>query len=265
MQWFTRLVLGLPPRAQDIRELREAAPELFSDNEARPFHRRKRLYFHPAFLDSLELREAVREWIKECHEQYPEPREGEPCDHPFCRRKARNLRTNDSPHDVMEMMVVGGGKNFNPPAKSFFDLINATKKKKSRVRRLIMTDPYIYSDVGQAGNTGGFSNLVKLMQHLNIDEKSSFELQLTPRVSEEKKTDLQNKIKIEFPGCALSSHRSSSTFHDRFILIEYEDGERRAWYGPSLNGLDSDSIVIFGDVTEASALKQLSQRLLGDS
>ena len=264
MQWFTRLVLGLPPRAQDIRELRELAPELFFDREVRGATRRSRVHFHPAFWDSHEFREAVRAWVQEFDEQAPESQEGEPCDHPFCPRKQRSLSANESPHAVMEMMVVAGGTEFNPPAKSFFDLINATKKKYSIVRRVIMTDPFIYADIGQSGSRGGFTNLVKLLGHLNIEQTTSFELQLTPRVGQEKRDELQNMIKKEFPDCTLTSHKSTSTFHDRFIFVEYHDGERRAWYGPSLNGLNSDSIVIFGDVTEASALKQLSQRLLSD-
>ena len=263
MQWLTRLVLGLPARAQDIKELREAAPELFADNVDRLRIRRGRLYFPPTYLDSLELREAVQAWIRQSHEREPENREAEPCDLPFCPRKTRNVSSADTPHSVMEMMVVAGGlgKEFNPPAKSFFDLINATKKKRSNVRRVIMTDPYIYADIGQTGSTGGFSNLIKLLRHLNIGEQASFELQLTPRVGEDKKLDLQSRIAREFTGCTLSSHKATSVFHDRFIFVEYEDGDRRAWYGPSLNGLNSDSVVIFGDVTESGGPSQFLRQL----
>lgn len=80
------------------------------------------MYLHPAFWDSRELLEVVRAWIQESEELAPEIQEAEACDHPFCPRKERSLSNNESPHSVMEMMVIAGGKEFNPPSKSFFDL-----------------------------------------------------------------------------------------------------------------------------------------------
>ena len=213
-------------------------------------------------LDSREFTRAVREWAQEVEEFPEDDGKAEPCTSPFCPLKESNLNIADSSCSVMKMMVVGGGDKSKPPAKSFFDLIDITKKKNAVVRRIIMTDPFIYADIGESGSAGGFKNLVLLLKHLNIDEAQKFGLELSPRANDKKKSSLQKMLKTNFSNCILSSHRNKSIFHDRFILAEYDDGECRAWYGPSLNGLNSDSVVIFGDVTQASALKQLSSKLV---
>lgn len=262
MQWLTRLLLGLPPREQDIRELQDTAPELFSSKMGMTPSRPGIIHLHRVFLDSLEFREAIQTWVREYSgEKEPFNNQVEPCDHPFCRRKGNSDNKNESPHAVMEMMVVGGGKHSNPPAKSFFNMLNSTKKKKSKIKLVIMTDPYIYSDIGQTGSEGGFDNLIQVLKHLNINDTDTFELQLTPKGINKKDT-LQKTITLTFPNCSLSTHRTASTFHDRFILVEYEDGDHRGWYGPSLNGLSSDSIIIFGDITDRNTLQQLSKMLL---
>ncbi|HFI5594346.1 TPA: hypothetical protein ACGQSU_002954 [Raoultella planticola] len=256
MEWFTRMILNLPPRAKDVKELRDSAPELFTDEEIKEnisYHQR---YIHPLYWDIYELREAVRVWLQDFEGQTPE---GDYCDHPCCiiRKMAR-----DNADGYMHMMTVAGGRDRNPPAKSFFDLINATKIKNATVLRVILTDPYIYFDIGQNGDGGGFNNLLKLLEHLNINSSTEFRLELTPQSDSETKDRFEREIQQKFPQCTVSNHNNSSSFHDRFIFVQYSNNQCKAWYGPSLNGLNSNSIIIFGDLTDSNAVRQLSQRLL---
>lgn len=258
MEWFTRMILDLPPRAKDVKELRESAPELFSNEKCKGITKHPRAFFHPLYWDAYELREAIRDWLQRFEEPVTDIPERDSCNHPYCLRKKGGFNVNND----MQLMTVAGGKGHNPPAKSFFNLIDATKIKKAIVQRVILTDPYIYSDIGQNGNGGGFDNLLKLLEHLNILSTSSFELKLTPQNDLQKIDRLEKRIQQKFTRCSVSNHSNTSTFHDRFIFVQYNSGEEKAWYGPSLNGLNSDSIIIFGDLTEADALMQLSQRLL---
>ena len=255
MEWYTRMILNLPPRAKDVKELRESAPELFTDEEIKETTRYLRRYIHPLYWDTYELREEVRVWLQDFEEKMPE---GDYCDHPCCIRKTAG----DNADGYMHMMTVAGGRDRNPPAKSFFDLINATKIKNATVLRVILTDPYIYFDTGQNGDGGGFNNLLKLLEHLNIDSSTEFRLELTPQNDSEKKDRFETKIQQEFPSCTVFNHNNASTFHDRFIFVQYNNSQCKAWYGPSLNGLNSNSIIIFGDLTDSNAVQQLSQRLL---
>lgn len=254
MAWFTRMILNLPPRAKDVKELRESAPELFTDEEIKETTKDHRRYIHPLYWDRYELREAVRVWLQDFEEKTPEE---DYCDYPCCIRK----KAGDNADGYMHAMTVAGGSDRNPPAKSFFDLIDATKIKSATVLQVILTDPYIYSDIGQNGDGGGFDNLLKLLEHLNIDSSTKFELKLTPQNDLEKKESFKKKIKQKFSCCEVLDHDRSSTFHDRFIFVKYNNNQCKAWYGPSLNGLNSKSIIIFGDLTDNNAVKQLSQRL----
>lgn len=258
MEWFTRMLLDLPPRYEDIKELMDSVPELFSNERIEEIEKQHRTFRHPIYWDSYELREAIRDWLRRYGVPELDVNKENTCGHPDCLR----LKGRSSNSDYMQMMTVAGGRDNNPPAKSFFDLINATKITNSVVHRVILTDPFIYSDIGQNGEEGGFNNLLKLLETLNVVDSSEFSLQLTPQNDKEKIARFENSIKRKFPKCSVSNHKNRSTFHDRFILVQYSDGKSKGWYGPSLNGLNSDSIIIFGDLTDTNALAQLSQRLL---
>lgn len=55
-------------------------------------------------------------------------------------------------------------------------------------------------------------------------------------------------------------HRDNK-FHDRFYLVRDKNGQMLGVFGPSLNGLSSDSIVIMGDINEPKIIDILNQRL----
>ena len=258
MEWFNRMVLGLPPRAKDLKELKESAPELFSNEDSFPVTPIIYPFIHHFYWNTHEFRELVKIWVQSYKENAEERSEEGYCDHLYCLRK----KVISDAEGYMQMMTVAGGKGRNPPAKSFFDLINKTKIKNTNVVRVILTDPFIYTDVGQTGEGGGFSNLLTLLENLNNSTQSTFELQLTPQNNVEKKDRFESSIKQKFPNCTVSNHNNSSTFHDRFIFVQYANGEHRAWYGPSLNGLGSNSIIIFGDLIDNNAVTQLSKMLL---
>ncbi|MRS19805.1 hypothetical protein GJV08_11625 [Enterobacteriaceae bacterium RIT692] len=258
MEWFNRMILGLPPRAKDVKELKDSAPELFSNDNSDPFTPIDHFFGPHFYWTTHELRDSVKIWVQSYEDIAADRPEEGYCDHPHCLRK----KGISDVEGYMQMMTVAGGKDRNPPAKSFFDLINATKIKNTEVARVILTDPFIYSDIGQTGEGGGFSNLLILLENLTNSTASTFELQLTPQNNVEKKDKFENSIKQKFPNCTVSNHKNSSTFHDRFIFVQYANGFHKAWYGPSLNGLGSNSIIIFGDLTDNNAVTRLSQMLM---
>ncbi|HEM7507749.1 TPA: hypothetical protein U2J54_000723 [Providencia rettgeri] len=255
MEWLTRMALGLPPRAEDVKKLKEIAPELFSSEK---YHSAEKFLFPPYYYSSEELRELISIWLKKIEQSDVDTPPKDTCSYPHCIRKVDTSNGGD----CIEMMTIAGGKAQNPPAKSFFNLIDSTKLKNSVVQRVILTDPYIYSDIGQHGEIGGFNNLLELLEHLNILSDTKFTLELTPQNDSDKITRFENSIKKKFSNCTVSNHRNDSKFHDRFILVQYTDETSIAWYGPSLNGLNSSSIVIFGDLTDNNALSKLTKLLL---
>lgn len=257
MEWFVRMMLNLPPRDKDIKELKEIAPELFS-GEKKFINKNYKIPIYPFYIDDYELREIIKIWLQNSEKDITDISRNKLCDYPYCLKKKDNPDTDD----CMQMMTIAGGKEQNLPAKSFFHLIDTTKIKGVEIKSVILTDPYIYTDIGQSGNSGGFTQLLKLLEHLNINCNDSFELQLTPQNDLNKRNNFASQIKKTYPNCIVLEHKKNSIFHDRFIFVQYIGEKKKAWYGPSLNGLNSNSIIIFGDITDNIALEKLSRMLL---
>lgn len=194
MEWFTRMILDLPPRTKDIKELRESAPELFSNKKREDITEHSEVFFHPFYWNAQELKEAIHDWLQRFEARVTDTSEYGACDHPNCPRNREGCNANNH----MQLMTVAGGKGHNPPAKSFFDLIDKTKRKSAIVQQVILTDPYIYSDIGQNGEGGGFDNLLKLLEHLNILDTTPFELKLTPQSDLQKKDIFEKEIQKNF-------------------------------------------------------------------
>ncbi len=127
-------------------------------------------------------------------------------------------------------------------------------------REVILTDPYIYSDVSEDGLEGGFSNLVAYLQALGISADDSFSLRMTPspkRGTVTAKKNLHRYLKIKFKNIQFKDYSPQLKFHDRFYVVRHRSGKIKGVFGPSINGLTSDAIVLMGDIDELQPLKKL--------
>lgn len=261
MDWFIRFSLGLPARVEDAVALRKALPEL----ERRDFHlvhRRPFWFFHPDFNTSKELFDALQSWISKV--ETPEvffPHEYNNCPSNNCP-----LRSNfpgakrDEGQSIVRLMVAAGGPNAKPPKDSFLDLVKRTHPKKDPPREVILTDPYIYSDVSEDGHEGGFSNLVAYLEALGLSADEHFTLRTTPspkRGTKTAKKNLHRHLKTKFKNIKFKDYSPQLKFHDRFYVVLHRSGDIKGVFGPSINGLTSDAIVLMGDIDELQPLKKL--------
>lgn len=129
-------------------------------------------------------------------------------------------------------------------------------------REVILTDPYIYADEGEGGATGGYGSLVQYLKALNLTQDSEFILRLNPapkRATTAAKTLLARTVKTAFPRVRLDTFSTGSRFHDRFYLVRDRDGSIAGLFGPSLNGLGTDSVVLMGALEHKRTLERLER------
>ena len=160
---------------------------------------------------------------------------------------------------VLRLMTVGGGSDRRAPIREFLDLVRRVHKG-SRAREVILTDPYIYSDAGEDDRTGGYANLVEYLRALNLGEDSEFVVRLNPRAkraSQAVKEILKRAIRDAFPRARVETFTGNSHFHDRFYLVRDAAGGFTGIFGPSLNGLDSNSVVLMGELEQTKTLERL--------
>jgi hypothetical protein len=158
---------------------------------------------------------------------------------------------------LLHLMFVGGGRK--PPRDQFLDLVRRVHKGTS-AREEILTDPYIYSDAGEGGTRGGYENLIEYLHALNLAKTSEFTLSVNPsprNASEAAKLGFKRTVTDAFPNAKIATFSSASRFHDRFYLVRDAGGSLSGIFGPSLNGLDSDSVVLMGELEPMGAMDRL--------
>jgi hypothetical protein len=271
MDWLLRFTLGLPAREQDIAAVKKTLPELadsengFSDGE---------IYWplYPRFRTSKEFIDELRNWIKCAEETDSDWVDATACPESNCpmRHIQHSSKLNNDEPVILEMLVMGGGpsqktsKSQQTPKARFFDLVRKAHKNTKLVREVILTDPYIYSDVSEDGIEGGSNNLIEYLQTLGLSQEDHFSLITNPspkRGNKQAKTNLQKMIKNHYSNISFRDFSPSLKFHDRFYLVRYKSGDLKGVFGPSLNGLNSDAIVVMGDIDDIKLLKQLQQLL----
>lgn len=261
MDWFIRFSLGLKARLEDAKALLEALPEL-RNREFRFDQRRYFWIFDPDFHTNEELIEALRQWVSEV--ELPEdycPGDYSNCPSNNCPLRSNQERKNHADElFIARFMVAAGGPNAKPPKQSFLDLVRRTHSQSDLPREVILTDPYIYSDVSEDGKEGGFSNLVAYLKALGLSSADSFTLRMTPspkRGTKTAKKNLHRHLKEQFKNIQFSDYSPQLKFHDRFYVVRHQSGAIKGVFGPSINGLTSDSIVLMGDIDELQPIKKL--------
>lgn len=167
---------------------------------------------------------------------------------------------------IFHFNLIGG--HHKSPNESFFDLVRKThsKMKKYQVKKVVLTDPYLYIDISAKGTEGGFFNLIKFLECVIGKHDDSFEL-FIPQSGKldrdhTKKNKLLKVVKKKFPNVLIKDNPGAVTFHDRFYLTKFSDGSILGLFGPSLNGLDDTDVVIMGEIdNSANSMVKLKKLL----
>lgn len=289
MIFLWRFIIGLPSREVDIVEAKQHFPELFNNDPSGELDERigyfiKKILIHyfetDYYLENTQISAILRNWLlseknrnKDRTETFKSNRDIHDCPLDGCPMRNSDATTNheraDSEHvsdpeiNILNMMAVGGGKGRKPPLEIFLDLVRKTHRNQL-IKEVILTDPYIYLDTGDDGVRGGFENLLKYLEALNIEKNQSFTLKTTPaprNAHQETQDLLHDFILKNYPKCNLGRYANKSNFHDRFYLVRDETGQLSGVYGPSLNGLNAQSVVLMGDISSEMVLKHLEDQV----
>lgn len=267
MDWLVRFSLGLPARSEDVKAVSELLPEL-ARGEVDINHR---LIFWPSyrpFISTEEFIALLKEWIHEVeeYERVAYGHESRWIDECPLRTRGMDGAAVGAPSEpqVFRLLVAAGGPNAKASRESFFDLVRRTHPEADPPREVILTDPYVYTDVSEDGLVGGFKNLLLYLQTLGLTAEDKFTLTTTPspkRGGVTAKRNLQRLLRKEFPQIDFKDFSPRLNFHDRFYVVRHRSGGLRGVFGPSLNGLSSDAIVIMGDIDGSQPLKKIYQWL----
>ena len=127
------------------------------------------------------------------------------------------------------------------------------------IHEVILTDPYIYLDLSEQRQPGGYGALIDYLRALRLTRDSPFELNLNPsprKATTNARKLLERKVKNAFPSVRLGTFPARHRFHDRFYLTRDESGRLAGIFGPSLNGLGTKTLVLMGEL-ENEALQRL--------
>jgi hypothetical protein len=166
----------------------------------------------------------------------------------------------DSTEVVLKIMRVGGGKDRKPPLDQFLDLVRKCHKDKdsSKISEVIVTDRYILKPANEDGVGGGYDNFVAYLDALGLDKETNCILKFSRGDNSETCRILERLLKNHFPSISINSLNSKLKFHARFYFVRYKNGQLEGLFGPSLNGLRAESVVLMGKL-ENDALKRLDQ------
>jgi len=252
MDWWFRFHMGLPPRPEDLRELRRIAPELFSRHR---LNRQIDRYSYPQIEH-----EWILNWIASS-EGYSDYRivDAQNCPRPRCPLKEHptggNPQDKDSAEIRIDLMSLGGGKK--EPLGVFLDAVRRVHARKGAVTAFIVTDGYIFTPESEHATPGGFGNFLQYLDVFELIEGSTLTIFLPPDAHGAGKQGQINwtravseHVKRRKATVTLRPFRAGSHFHDRFYLAQHKSGELAGVFGPSMNGLSDNDFVLVGELEE---------------
>lgn len=251
MEWYLRFSMGLPPRNEDICQLKEVLPELF-DKKYEVYNNRQ---FDHIFM------EALQKWVSEKpleHNQENFNLKDKEESNFICPLLKNNSSIIES-SNLFSMMTVGGYKN-NLPKKKFIELVKKVHKNQ-KVKEIIITDKYIYSDKAEDQTPGGYDNFIEYLDALKIDKEKLFTVITNPRAkgTDASKKNFQKTIKNNYNSVEFKEFNGEYKFHDRLYLVKDTKAQIKGIFGPSLNGLTSEAIVLMGDISDCETLRRLNE------
>lgn len=209
--WFIRFILGLPARVEDAVALRNALPEL----ESKDFQLKTRASLFWNLLLSCNTNEEVLRELHRWISNIEEPNDSElskyhNCLSSTCPYQSSQTESNrDNGFSIVHFMMAAGGPNAKPPRDSFLNLVKRTHPENDPPQEVILTDPYIYSDISEDGQEGGFSNLVAYLEVLGISDDDTFTLLMTPspkRGTVTARKNLHRYLKKKFKNIKLKNY-----------------------------------------------------------
>lgn len=268
MDWLIRFSLGLPARQVDAKAVRRLLPELQNQNW-QPARRHLIFWLTDDIYSSDQFVEALRRWILQVEDVPTSLLEHGKCPAQNCPLRQNGACASDMAGDCADELflryqVAAGGPNARAPRESFFDLVRKVHPAADRPREVILTDPYIYTDVSEDGLEGGFNNLVGYLTNLGIEQSDDFTLTTTPspkRGGKTAKHNLQRLLKKRFSSISFKDFSPRLAFHDRLYIVRHKSGAMRGVFGPSLNGLSSQAIVLMGELTDPQPMKRIKSWL----
>lgn len=258
MVWWVRFCLGLPARPEDVEEMRNSLPELLSPDIK--LSQKAVIPIWPyLLLDESKLGD-LRRWAGSSELIVKEkPSSLQDCPASDCPLRPWTAST-DKRSDgsvVLKVMIAGGASK--PPKDEFLDLVRRVHKGQS-IREVILSDPFIYLDVGEDYDAGGYNNLVDYLRALNLEKNSEFILKLNPspkKATRRAQELFRREITKAFPKAVISTFKSGLRIHDRFYLVRDNSGILSGVFGPSLNGLGSQTVVLMGELERTKTLERL--------
>ena len=131
---------------------------------------------------------------------------------------------------------------------------------------MIVTGPYVFSGTGESGAHDGFENFVSYLEALpRPSPRVGFELLLPPNPKRggSSRDGWQRSVAERVPGVRFNSYSPRLNFHDRFYLAAHDrEPGLRGVFGPSLNGLGADDIVLMGPIDDPAALNTFARWFL---
>jgi hypothetical protein len=278
VNWLYRLWLGLPARTCDVEDIRKTAPEILEEGEPIPG-----FFDVPPWLwrvinaklvesSDFDLRKAVKRWIGRLAEA-PAPAQPPSASAAACPLRECPLKIRDGTADepaehedsgvvITELMRLGGGPRRKPPLDHFLYVVGQVHAGVGPALSVIVTDPYILRDRGEAGVGGGFDNLCKYLSRLQLDEKSKFRFIMAPSPKGAAgKTKWEEAFKERYSDATIDYFDRDLVFHDRFYVVKHDRGSWKGVFGPSLNGLGAKDIALVGEIEMNGALDVLTKML----
>lgn len=254
MNWLLRYIIGLPARKQDVKELNENFPELI-DNPEKLRELEYPYFIHPRKLGS----EYFKKWISEIdYEDKTINDSVTVCPLTNCPLNNQDIINSNSENELLQLMSIGTGHN--SPQKSFFDMVRRVYQNKPNIKKVILTDPYLLADISEDGIEGGFNNLVEYLNIIIRDKESKFELQISKTLKKQLNfKNFKRMVIRNFPNVEINNYDSPYHIHDRFYITVDDKNNFNGLFGPSINGLNSRSIVIFGELESKNTMDRLKK------
>jgi hypothetical protein len=203
--WLVRFAIGLPAREVDRINALNDLPELLEKNlRIKATSSLNRLFFqlHRLRLDDHFLK-SLHDWLgTSAHADYDHSTSvtdvqshtqsglAKPIDCPrrLCplrgadRRQREETEANRKAgesiaHPFLKILTGGKGKS---TINAFLDLVGQVHKKSAGVTEVIVTDRYLFEDVGERGTAGGYETFIKYLQRLGLKEIDTFTLKVSP-------------------------------------------------------------------------------------
>lgn len=288
IDWMLRFELGLPCRDTDYEDVRRALPELFDDRlEQFPLQERRRFFRY--FFDSDDWKE-LKKWVQDSRSETKSVTtsiSSENCPLDFCPLKTGSVArcatgtssecASGDDETIFQLMTLGGRigareasekrsrelkspNNHLDSMSEFQKLLRKVHESEDgkKIKNIVLTDPYLHMQFDDAEEY-----FLKYLFAVGLSKIAEATLKISPRIKKGSAgfNKIEKALKSQFQNAVLTHHTSARRFHDRFFIVQYDNGQARGVFGPSLNSLASNDIYLMGELEphciDALAVREL--------